>query len=103
MKLNIKLFSGGSYNYTYECLDIYNHNVYDEELDLLIQDLKEVLHDLEWWQSCDIGEEEYRKTLNNFKNKWFGNRDERLKEIIITKCAELQKHLLSVLGDKENE
>lgn len=99
MKLNIQLFSGGSYDYTYNCLDIYYHSVYDEELDLMIQDLREVLHDLEWWQSCDIGEEDYRKTLNNFKNKWFGNRDERLKEIIESKCKELEKHLLNVVGE----
>ncbi len=99
LKLNIQLFSGGSYDYSYEHLDIYYHSVFDEELDLMIQDLREVLHDLEWWQSCDISEEDYRKTLNNFKNKWFGNRDERLKEIISTKCKELEEHLLNVVGE----
>jgi hypothetical protein len=99
MKLNIQLFSGGSYDYTYNYLDIYYHNVYDEELDLMIQDLREVLHDLEWWQSSDIGEEDYRKTLNDFKKKWFGNRDERLKEIIENKCKELEKYLLNVVGE----
>lgn len=102
MKLDIKMFSGGSYDYTYEQLDIYVNNVYDEELDFMIQDLKEVLHDLEWWKSGDTCEEDYRQTLNNFKNKWFGKRDERLKQIITTRCEELEEHLLKVIGsDKE--
>ncbi len=99
LKLNIQLFSGGSYDYAYNHLDIYYHNVYDEELDLMIQNLREVLHDLEWWQSGDIGEEDYRKTLNDFKKKWFGNRDERLKEIIKNKCKELEEHLLNMVGE----
>lgn len=99
-RLNIQRFSGGSYDYLYLKLDI---NTYDEELDLMLIDLQQVLHDLEWWQSCDIGEETYRETLNEFKNKWFGKRNERLKEIITTKCNELEKHLLGVIGGEDNE
>lgn len=73
--------SGGSYNYIYSRLkDECGNNMYDEEMNDLINDLCEVLHDLEWWQSCDTSEESYRKTLTKFKKKWFkGNREERLK------------------------
>lgn len=100
-KLNIKRFSGGSYNYTYTNLDIYYHNVYDDELDLMIQDLREVLHDLEWWQSYDIDEEDYRKTLNEFKNKWLKNK-ETTQQI---KLNAIKRHLedgIKIIGE-ENE
>ena len=97
--MKIQLFSGGSYDYSYQYLDIYCHNVFDEELDLLIQDLQEVLYKLEWWQSGDTGEEEYRKSLNEFKKKWFGNRDERLKQIIENKCKDLEKYLINMIGE----
>lgn len=36
----------------------------------------------EWWLSADYGEEKYRKTLKEFKEKWFKNYDEREKEAI---------------------
>ena len=42
----------------------------DDELNALLKDFVEVLHDLEWWKSSDIGEDSYRKTVTNFKNKW---------------------------------
>ena len=41
--------------------------MYDVEMNDLIKDLCIVLHDLEWWQSCDSSEERYRKTLSTFK------------------------------------
>ena len=44
--------------------------MFDKELDELCKDLTVVLHDVEWWQSSDIGEEEYRKTVSKFKKKW---------------------------------
>lgn len=72
IKLNIKRFSGGSYDYLYQKIDIY---AYDDELTEMLEDLAKVLHDLEWWQSCDIDEEDYRKTLNEFKNKWLKNKE----------------------------
>lgn len=100
IELNIQLFSGGSYDYMcYSIENTYIDAVYDEELNMLLKDLVLVLHDLEWWQSGDIGEEDYRKTLNDFKKKWFGNRDERLKEIIENKCKELEKYLMNVVGE----
>ena len=71
MKLDIQLFSGGSYEYAFYRLDIYHNAVYDDELDLMIRDLQDVLHDLEWWKSGDSSEEDYRKSLNKFKEKWF--------------------------------
>lgn len=45
--------------------------MHDAEMDELITDLCKVLHDLEWWQSDDISEDDYRNTLAKFKDKWF--------------------------------
>ena len=63
--------SGGSYNYIYNTLsEECEGYMYDEEMNALIKDLCKVLHDLEWWQSCDISKEDYRKTVAEFKQKW---------------------------------
>jgi len=100
--------SGGSYNYIYsrlrqECAG-YMH---DDEMDDLIEDLCEVLHDLEWWQSDDISEKEYRKTLKEFKKKWFKtDRNERLKEYIDNQIGIVKEKLYEMIGEcygKENQ
>lgn len=63
--------SGGSYNYIYSTLsEECEGYMHDEEMNTLIKDLCKVLHDLEWWQSYDISEEDYRKTVAKFKQKW---------------------------------
>lgn len=64
--------SGGSYNYIYnrveeECVN----RMYDSQLNEMMKDLVEVLHDLEWWQSSDTGEDTYRRAVRKFKKKWF--------------------------------
>lgn len=48
----------------------------------LIVDLSEVLYALEWWKSDDTGEETYRSTVKDFKEKYFQKID-KLKERLI--------------------
>jgi len=56
--------SGGSYNYIYCKMDYeLNGQMHDDELNDLINDLVEVCHDLEWWQSADTSEESYREAV----------------------------------------
>jgi hypothetical protein len=75
--------SGGSYDYTcYKVEDTYSGKMFDVELDEMVLDLSNLLHDLEWWQSGDINENDYRKTVQEFKNKWFGTRDNNLRRLI---------------------
>ena len=63
--------SGGSFNYTcYLIDDIYSGRMEDVELDDLLTDFIQVLHDLEWWKSDDYSEEQYRETVTKFKNRW---------------------------------
>lgn len=64
--------SGGSYSYIYrrveeECVD----RMFDSQLNEMMKDLIRVLHDLEWWQSCDSDEKRYRESVTEFKKKWF--------------------------------
>lgn len=75
--------SGGSLNYI--CYTIENNLVgemQDEMMNEFVKDFAKVAHDLEWWLSRDYGEETYRKSLKEFKEKWFKNYDEREKEVI---------------------
>ena len=93
--------SGGSYNYTcYTFQNEYENYMYDQEMNDMVKDLFDVLHDLEWWQSADISEEEYRRTLKNFKNKWFKqDRNERLKKYIDNTIEKTKKEILELLDE----
>ena len=94
--------SGGSHEYI--CYSLENNckdRMYDVEMNDLIADLVDVLHDLEWWQSGDIGESDYRKTLSKFKKKWFkGDRRLRFKGYIDERIEKLKKELYSAFGEK---
>lgn len=76
--------SGGSHNYI--CFRIEEDlcgQMDDVELNDLVEDVAKLAHDLEWWHSADIGEEDYRKAVAEFKAKWFGeNRNKRLAKYI---------------------
>ena len=64
--------SGGSHDYIYSALlNQCQDKMRDEELNEMIVDFATVLHDLEWWCSGDIGEDDYRKSATDFKKKWF--------------------------------
>ena len=93
--------SGGSYNYEYYRVEEeYVGAMHDAELDEMMKDLVKVLHDVEWWQSADICEEKYRKTVKAFKDKWFNSdRGERLKPIIDKKINGLRAELLNMIGE----
>lgn len=93
--------SGGSYNYIYSRLsDECENRMYDAEMNDLIKDLCNVLHDLEWWQSCDISEQSYKKTLSAFKKKWFkGDREQRLKGYIDEQISVVRNQLYDLIGE----
>lgn len=91
--------SGGSLDYICWKIEEAACRVDDRELKAMLLDLAKVMHDCEWWLSCDISKEEYQKTLNDFKNKWFGKRDENLKSIINAAVATLREELLDMIGN----
>ena len=50
----------------------YVGKMFDSQLNTMMKDLADLLHDLEWWQSGDYSEEAYREAVKKFKKKWFG-------------------------------
>ena len=92
--------SGGSRNYA--CFVIDDNLVgkmYDAELDDLMADISKLAHEVEWWDSGDTGEEQYRKAVKKFKKKWFGaDRNERLKGYIDEKLAEVKSDMYKMIG-----
>lgn len=97
--------SGGSYDYIcYKLEGECSGRMYDAELDDMIKDLCDLLHDLEWWQSSDVSEGKYRQTVDKFKAKWFkGDREKRLKGYIDSKFSTMRTELYSLVGIKEGE
>ena len=92
--------SGGSYDYIYSQLeDECENRMYDSEMNMMIKDLCKVLHDLEWWQSGDYSEVEYRKSVNKFKEKWFkGDRTQIAKEYIDSQVEIIQNELYNLFN-----
>ena len=71
--------SGGYFNYNYGYLNEYEGEMEDTELNELLLDFRDLLHDLEWYKSGDTSEEDYRTSVKSFKDKWIkcANRDTR--------------------------
>lgn len=93
--------SGGYMDYAYQRIyDMAEDFVDDKEIKEMMQDLAELMHDLEWWKSCDYSKGQYDESLANFKNKWFGsgNRDERLLKYIDESLDEIKTELHSLIG-----
>lgn len=44
--------------------------MHDRELSELMADVMCLLYGLEWYESCDIGEETYKECVKKFKSKW---------------------------------
>lgn len=91
--------SGGSYGYIYsELFRECEGRMHDDEMEDLVADLCKVLHDLEWWQSCDTSEDTYRETVARFKAKWFGcDRSARLKGYIDIEIEKTRHKLYSLI------
>lgn len=90
--------SGGSFNYKYSDIRCtYEGHMCDEELEELLQDFCDLLHDLEWWESGDTLEEDYRKSVTVFKKTWLNGHDdntnarvERLKKNLIKQIEKFE-------------
>lgn len=91
--------SGGSKDYIYCRIEEYFvGQMHDKELDDLMADIVDLAHDLEWYESGDYSKEDYIKTVNKFKRKWFGtDRNERLKGYIDETIEKVRKELYDML------
>lgn len=101
--------SGGHFNnnYSYETLryDIFGYedkpvNVFeDKEISELVWDVFDLIHDLDWYKSCDTCEETYIKKKLAFKKKWFeSSRRDRIKRIIDESLNETKEELYKTFG-----
>lgn len=87
--------SGGSYKYEFGRIeDEYVGKMYDSQLNAMMKDLCKLLHDLEWWQSCDYSEERYRDTVRKFKKKWFKQTKIDVQKQIESKLEQTKDELL---------
>lgn len=63
--------SGGTFGYLWCTIEnIYKNELEDKQLNELLLDFCKVLHDLEWYKSDDISQEDYKQTIKQFKKKW---------------------------------
>lgn len=91
--------SGGSMDYVYYHVDEAASMCEDVELSDLLHDASKVLHDEEWWRSSDYSEDTYRKSLAEFKTKWFkGDRADRLKGYVDAEIERCRKRCYSIIG-----
>ena len=95
--------SGGSMNYAYsriehDCLG----KMGDPELEALMKDIVELLHEREWYLSDDTGVDDWEKARDKFKKKWLrgGSSEKRLKKIVEEEVDKLKAELLGMIGEK---
>lgn len=91
--------SGGRMNYL--CYSIENEisNIPDIEIKELAQDFAKLMHDLEWYLSCDYGEGSWTKSLEEFREKWLRNDGtDRIKEYVKKEMKQTEENVLQLLG-----
>lgn len=97
--------SGGSHGYIcYRIEEELCGQMYDAELNDLMKDIVKLAHDLEWYDSSDISEESYKKTVAEFKRKWFkAERENRLKVYIDDAIEKLRSDMYLLIGTERKE
>ena len=74
--------------------------MHDIELSELVFDILYLIHSLDYWQSGDNGEAEYRKDAQWFKEQWADTpREDRLRFYVDEKIKALKEELEKMIGD----
>lgn len=97
--------SGGSHNYIcYKIEEELVGQMKDPELNDMMKDISDLAHDLEWADSGDYNNDDYMKSVRQFKEKWFGkNRTKRLRGYIDKQVEEVRKELYAMIAVEPNE
>ncbi len=74
--------------------DEYVDRMYDSQLNEMMKDLCKLLHDLEWWKSCDYSEDTYRRTVTEFKRSGLNKLRLMYKKQIESKFEQTKDELL---------
>ena len=99
--------SGGRFNYAYCNLksemfgwvDEPCNVMEDDEISELVWDVLELIRVFDYYSCSDTGRDTYIKSKNEFKKKWFGNRPERLEQIVDKKIEQLREEVKEMIGD----
>ena len=104
--------SGGYFNYANNSLqdaiftqswtgtrDPKDDPFHDLEISDLVFDVFGLIHDLDYYKSCDYGEGTYRKCLTEFKDMWFakGARQKRMAKYIDDSISALRADLIAMV------
>jgi hypothetical protein len=93
--------SGGSHDYQYYHLEEYIDSMkkYDAELASLLEDVRTLCHDLEWYESGDYGLDTWQESMEGFKQKWYKATpamQERVKKTLLDYCDQIDKYCLQL-------
>ena len=99
--------SGGRFGYYNKYLkdemfaydDRPNNVMEDDEISELVWDVLELIRVFDYYCCKDTGRDTYIKRKNEFKKKWFGNRSERLEQIVDKKIDQLREEVKEMIGD----
>ncbi len=98
--------SGGHFDYKDSSLmfEIFGYsdtpkNVFeDKEISELIYDVLKLIHDYDYYISGDTERETYLKSKAAFKEKWFADKDLRLRRLLDGAIYDFKKELYESLG-----
>ena len=103
--------SGGKFNYVDSRLkdEIFSwadepRNVFeDREISELVLDVLNLIHDYDRYASGDTCKEAYLKSKAEFKKKWVGNRDIRVRRIVDEALKQCKNELYETFGLAEQQ
>lgn len=100
--------SGGYYNYKYYEFDEYIEDIrpYDPVVATIMEDIKNICHDLEWCKSGDTSDEDLMRSLDVFKRRWIKATPEvqlTVKEAILDYCDKVDEYCTKLREGLLNE
>ena len=104
--------SGGRFDYADEhakseifgwCSDKPTNVFEDREISELIWDVFDLIHDFDWYASCDTGEDDWLRSKAKFKEKWLKHDNERIKRVIDNAVDEVRQELYKTYGIEQTD
>ena len=101
--------SGGKFGYYNKYLkdemfaydDRPNNVMEDDEISELVWDVLELIRVFDYYSCSDTDRDTYIKRKKEFKKKWFGNRSERLEQIVDKKIEQFREEVKEMIGETE--
>lgn len=75
----------------------------DREISELIWDVFDLIHEYDWYASCDTSEEKYLSAKDAFKKKWLKHDEQRVQMVIDNAIDEVRKELYKTYGVKQTD